>query len=68
MKTIFLNSYRSHAAKQRSGAHALANSNDDPAGGATPAVLPVPATDAQIMATAERPHRPWLIQGMMGAL
>jgi hypothetical protein len=68
MKTIFLSSHRSHKVNQQSGAHALANNDDDPAGDATPVVLPVPATDEQIMATAEQPHRPWLIQGIRNAL
>ena len=68
MKTIFLSSYRSHGVKQRSGAHAPINDDDDPAGGATPIILPVPATDEQIMATTEQPHRRWLIQGMRNAL
>jgi hypothetical protein len=68
MKTIFLNSHRSPGDKQRSGAHAPANNDDAPAGGATPVVLPVPTAGEQIMATAEQPHRPWLIQGMRNAL
>ena len=68
MKTIFLSSYRSHAVKQRSGPHVPVNQDEDPPGGATPAVLPIPATDEQIMATTEQPHRPWLVQGMRNAL
>jgi hypothetical protein len=68
MKTIFLSSHRSHGVKQRSGARALANNDDDPAGGAAPVALPVPAIDEQIAATTEQPHRPWLFQGMRNAL
>jgi hypothetical protein len=69
MKTIFLDSYRSPQLKQRSvAAHALVNNDDDPAGGATPAVLPVPVAGERIVATAEQRHRPWLIQGMRNAL
>jgi hypothetical protein len=68
MKTIYSSFRRSHRVKERSGAHAFANDDDDPTGGATPAVLSVPATDERIMAIAEQPHRPWLIQGMKDAL
>ena len=69
MKTIVVNSYRSHEFKQRLGAtHAAVNNDNDPAGGATPVVLPVPATHEETMATAEQLHRPWLIQGMRNAL
>ena len=68
MKTIFLSSRRSHEVKQRPGACAPANTDDDPAGGATPILLPVPATDERILVAAEQPRRPWLIQGMKGAL
>ena len=68
MKTIFLSSHPSHRVKQRSGAHTLANNDDDPAGGATAVALPVPATDEQITETAEQPHRPWLFTGMRNAL
>jgi len=68
MKTIFLRSHRSHGTKQRLGAYAPTNTDDDPAGGATPIVLPAPATDERIMAAAEQPHRPWRIQGMRHAL
>ena len=68
MKTIFFSSHRSHGVKQRPGDYAPTNTNDDPAGGATPIVLPVPATDERIMAAAEQPHRPWLIQGLRHAL
>ena len=68
MKTIFLSSHHSHRVKQLSGAHSIANNDDDPAGGATPVALPVPATDEQITATAEQPHRPWLFTGMRNAL
>jgi hypothetical protein len=68
MKLIFLNSYRSHRVKQRSAAHTLANNDDNPAGSAAPVALPVPATDEQITATADQPHRPWLFQGMRNAL
>jgi hypothetical protein len=68
MKKVFLNSSCSHRVKQRPDAHALANNDDDPASGATPVVFPVSATDEQMMATTEQPHRPWLIQGMRNAL
>ncbi len=68
MKTIFLSSYRSHGSSNGQAPHAPVNNDDDPAGGATPVVLPVPATDEQIMATTEQSHRPWLIQGMRNAL
>ena len=69
MKTVLLSSYRSHKVKQQSGAqHTLANNDDDPAGGAAPVALPVPATDEQITATTDQPHRPWLFQGMRNAL
>lgn len=68
MKTIFLSSHHSHSVKQLSGAHSIANNDDDPAGGATPVALPVPATDEQIMATAEQPLQHWLFTGMRNAL
>jgi hypothetical protein len=69
MKTIFLDSYRCPQLKQRSvAAHVPVNNDDDPAGGASPAVLPVPVAGERIVATAEQRHRPWLIQGMRNAL
>ena len=68
MKRIFLSSRRPHEVKQRPGTCAPANTDDDPVGGATPIVLPVPATDEQILVAAEQPHRPWLIQGMRHGL
>jgi hypothetical protein len=68
VKTVFLNSHRSHKVEPQSGVHARANNHNDPAGGATPVVLPLPTTDEQIMMAAEQPHRPWLIQGMRNAL
>ena len=68
MKTIFLSASRVHGVKLWSATHTLANNDDDPTGGATPVVLPIPATDEQIMASPEQPHRPWLIQGMKDAL
>jgi hypothetical protein len=68
MKTIFLSSYHSQGEKQRSGARALANHNNDPAGGATPVALPVPATHDRIVVATEQPHRPWLFPGMRNAL
>jgi hypothetical protein len=69
MKTIFLDSHRSPQLKQQSVAsHAAVNNDDDPAGGATPAVLPVPVAGERIVATAEQRHRPWLIQGVRNAL
>lgn len=66
MKIIFLDSYRSPQLKV--AAHGPVNNDDDPAGGATPAVLPVPVAGERIVATAEQRHRPWLIQGMRNAL
>ncbi|HTW50847.1 MAG TPA: hypothetical protein VME45_03020 [Stellaceae bacterium] len=68
MTTIFLGSHHSHGVKPRAGASVPANTDDDPAGGATPIVLPIPTTDEQIIAATEQPHRPWIIQGMMHAL
>jgi hypothetical protein len=69
MKTIFSDSYHSPQLKQQSvAAHRPVNNDDDPAGGATPAVLPVPVAGERIVATAEQRHRPWLIQGMRNAL
>ena len=69
MKTIFLDSYRSPQFKQPSvAAHGPVNNDDDPVGGATPTVLPVPVAGERIVATTEQRHRPWLIQGMRNAL
>ena len=69
MKTIFSDSYHSPQLKQQSvAADRPVNNDDDPAGGATPAVLPVPVAGERIVATAEQRHRPWLIQGMRNAL
>jgi hypothetical protein len=67
MKTIFLNSDRSHEVKQQSGAHASPTMTT-----IRPACYARrpsrPGTDEQIMVTAEQPHRPWLTQGVGNAL
>lgn len=68
MKTTSFSSHPSHGVKQRLRDRFLADNDVDPAGGAAPVALPVSATDAQIAAIMEQPHRPWLFQGMRNAL
>jgi len=68
MKMGFLSTNRANGVKLRSGVHTLANNDDDPAGGATPVVLPLPATDEQTAALAAHLHRPWQMQGIRNGL
>jgi hypothetical protein len=68
MKTIFLSAYQSPEVNRRLNVHVLVDNDDDPAGGATPVVLPVPTGDEQIAATTEQSHRPWLFQEMRNVL
>jgi hypothetical protein len=68
METIFLDASYISGFKKWSLAHKPANSNDDPAGGATPVVIDIQAADKETTIPSTQPDRPWLIQGIGNAL